>query len=140
MPPSAPIIRPMPRGILAGLLIAAGCTVTGPSREEHELLAHPPTVLRDRGEAERLAGTTVHLDGRLESDRNIHARLVLDTGLIVYLPNFHRFAVDHGFKDWHLHVGRRVRAFGPLHAVTADVPGWDGPSVDVLRFDVWPGP
>jgi hypothetical protein len=129
----------MHRG-LAPLLLAAltACNTSVPSRDPHAFLSEPPTILRDRGEAERLAGTTVYLDGRLESDRNIHARLILDSGLVVYVPRFHEFAVQHGWKDWHLVAGRRVRVAGRLHGTTQDVSGWDGPSVDIDRFDVWP--
>lgn len=120
------------------MLALAGCTVTAPDRDSKALLAHPSTGLSNTGDVEHLAGKYVFLDGVLDHQQHVHGFITLASGLKLAIPNFHAFAKKAGIHAWGDFIGRRVRVAGWLHAVTRDLPGWDGPAVEIHEFAAWP--
>lgn len=127
----------MHRGCLASLVVLAACTVTVPDRDESAVLREFATPLENTGDVERHAGRYVFVDGVLDHQGHVHGVLLLPSKLKIYIPNFHSFAKKAGMPAWDTLVGRRVRVGGNLQAVTTDVPGWDGPSIDIHEFAVW---
>jgi hypothetical protein len=80
---------------------------------------------------EEYSGQTITLEGILKvypKFKGRHAMLVLDSGLVVYIP--HADAYWRG-ENWWLEEGKRVKVTGTVHTfVGHDIDGMNGPFLD----------
>ncbi len=82
-------------------------------------------------DVELFAGQSVTLVGRFDHFRGQHGIVVLDSELRIMIPHFDLFKRN---DDWLRYVGRRVQVSGRLHAYTKDIPGYQGPSMEITHF------
>ena len=108
-------------------------TATAPFREPPREPSTDITAAIDWGDVERHSGRQVAFDGLFNHIQGQHGVVTLDSGLRIFLPHFDLYKRD---EAWFEYVGRRVRAGGLLHTYTRDIPGYQGPSIEVNRFQV----
>lgn len=132
----------MKRALPALLLLAASCfyerpyvpdPVTAPDKYPPSGSSYDITTAGDWREIERYSGRQVTFQGQFDHIRGQHATVTLDSGLKLFIPHFDMYRRDQGWFDY---VGRRVMAGGQLHTYTRDVPGYQGPSIDINTFEV----
>ncbi len=123
------------RGVLLVLLLPAACgSSSKPSPDSPNVSARYAggvAAIRTYDDVDRLSGQLVTLEGRFDHIRGEHGILITDSDLRIYIPHFDLFRRG---DDWLKYVGRRVSATGRLHTYTRDIPGYSGPSLEILGF------
>lgn len=108
------------------------CRVPG---APHDPLMGHPTVISSRTDVDKLAGSYVYVEGRFISDRGIHGWLELPSHVRLFLPDLKERLRG---MPWTTYDGRGVRIGGVLKSQTAGIPGYEGPSINVNYFYVFP--
>lgn len=120
------------RTALFVLLLLGACRSAPPPAEKAPAAATPTTGIRTYDDVERHAGTLVTVEGRFDHIRGEHGVVILESDLRIYLPHFDLFRRK---DDWFRYVGRRVSATGRLHSYTKEIPGYHGPSLEIVGFN-----
>jgi hypothetical protein len=82
----------------------------------------------DWGDIDRLSGQFITVEGVFHHIRGTHAYVDTGSGLYVYLPHFDLFRRD---DAWLEYENKRVWVSGLLHSYTRDIPGYQGPSLEL---------
>ncbi len=88
-------------------------------------------TIRHYKDLEEYSGQQITLEGILKvypKFKGRHGMLILDSGLVVYVPHAELFWRG---ENWWLHEGKRCRLTGKLHTyVSAPIDGMNGPFLD----------
>ena len=121
------------------LLITCLLAACQPSRNRpatvSEKFAHGTGNIQSFADVEKQAGNIVTVVGTFSHIRGQHGIVTLNSQLRIYLPHFDHFRRN---DDWFKYVGKRVRATGRLHTYTKNIPGYEGPSLEVKSFGLLP--
>ncbi len=124
----------MKRSFLFILLAVGACRSSAPPPENVPAAAEKQErsslVISDWGDIEKFSGQFVMVEGKFDHIRGTHAMVTHDCGLHVYLPHFDLFKRDTAWFDY---VGKRVWVSGLLHTYTRDIPGYQGPSLELIN-------
>lgn len=82
-------------------------------------------------DVEVMSGRVVTVEGRFDHIRGQHGMVILDSDLRIYVPHFDLFKRN---DDWLKYVGQRVQVTGRLHSYTKNIPGYHGPSLEIMHF------
>jgi hypothetical protein len=113
------------------LLALAACRSTPPPSDgpAPEKVQHSSGLaVKDWGDIEKFSGQFVLVEGKFDWIKGTHAMVTLDCELHVYLPHFDLFRRG---DAWGEYVGKRVWVSGLLHTYTRDIPGYQGPSLEL---------
>jgi len=124
-------MRMLRSAFLACLLLGACRSSSKPTAEVPTPSATPLSGIRSYEDVDRYAGSVVTIEGRFDHIRGEHGVVILEDDFRIYVPHFDLFRRN---DDWFRYVGRRVTATGRLHAYTKDIPGYHGPSLEILSF------
>ncbi len=127
------LFKPMKRMTLLALLLVASCRSSEPMPDPAGQPVNQPKPadgleVRDWGDIEKFSGQWVTIEGRFNHIQGTHGIVTHDCGLHVYLPHFDLFRRD---DAWGEYVGKRVWVSGLLHTYTKNIPGYQGPSIEL---------
>jgi hypothetical protein len=126
------------------LLVLAGCSAPDQGARTPEPAPQPEaggpevpvqsrqvTNIADWSDIEKYSGQYIMIQGQFAVIEKAHAMVTLDSGLNVYIPHMALHGRD---LPWYDYAGRRVWAAGLLHTYTRDIPGYQGPSLQLSEF------
>jgi len=119
----------MKRILLLVVIPLAACKSSPPPDDPAAAPVRPAGMaFTDWGDIDRYAGQFITVEGVFHHIRGTHGYVETGSGLNVYLPHFDLYKRD---DAWLEYENKRVWVTGLLHSYTRDIPGYQGPSLEL---------